>query len=95
MCLYTCVYINIYIYVYIHIPMNIHMHIHAHTHSIYVGLADYVLVVMCDIFVVCVFSLSPALDDFEDDFRRIYVAIEDIEQQVRVKDRLFNMNRPV
>ena len=58
MCLYTCVYINIYIYVYIHIPMNIHMHIHAHTHSIYVGLADYVLVVMCDIFVVCVFSLS-------------------------------------
>jgi len=35
------------------------------------------------------------LDDFEDDFRRIYSAIEDIEQQVTVKNRLFNMNSPV
>ena len=35
------------------------------------------------------------LDDFEDDFRRIYSAIEDIEQQVTVKNRLFNMKSPV
>lgn len=35
------------------------------------------------------------LDDFEDDFRRIFYFIEDIEQQVTVRNRLFNMNRPV
>jgi len=55
---YEYIYTHVYIYVYLYISMNNHMHIHAHTHSIYVGLADYVLVVMCDIFVVCVFSLS-------------------------------------
>ena len=35
------------------------------------------------------------LDDFEDDFRRIFFAVEDIETQIQARNRLFNMNRPV
>jgi len=48
-----------------------------------------------DVIVTYVKYGKHGLDDFEDDFRRIYFAIEDIEQQVTVRNRLFNMNRPV
>eukprot|EP00960_Hanusia_phi_P063634 765523-Hanusia_phi.AAC.6 len=36
-----------------------------------------------------------ALEDYEDDFRRIYFAVEDIERQVVRQNWLRNMNRPV
>jgi len=36
-----------------------------------------------------------SLDLFKWHGRRIYSSIEDIEQQVTVRNRLFNMNRPV
>jgi len=48
-----------------------------------------------DVIVTYVKYGKHALDDFEDDFRRIYSSIEDIEQQVTARNRLFNMNRPV